>query len=223
MPADDAEGRSSRTCRTRAAGAAAAVAAAASVDKSTTTATRRRRHPDLGPGVVTGSTDTDMSAFQRGLNKGSQLAAAEQARENLKRRPLYTSPIPLGVYTFTSGFANRWGSFHGGLDLAAPLGTPIHAATDGVVINAGPRRATATGSGAGRDGTVTMYGHMASSGVLVRRASMSPPVTSSAWSATRASPSARTCTSRCGRTAPRRSTPCRGSRSFGVRMSAYVG
>jgi murein DD-endopeptidase MepM/ murein hydrolase activator NlpD len=154
-----------------AAGAAvAAVAAAASVDKSTTTATAADGTPDLGPGVVTGSTDTDMSAFQRGLNKGSQLAAAEQARENLKRRPLYTSPIPLGVYTFTSGFANRWGSFHGGLDLAAPLGTPIHSATDGVVINAGP----ASGYGnwiqvRAEDGTVTMYGHMSSSGVLVQK------------------------------------------------------
>ena len=49
-------------------------------------------------------------------------------------------------------------SGYGGLDLAAPLGTPIHSATDGVVINAGP----ASGYGnwiqvRADDGTVTMY------------------------------------------------------------------
>lgn len=154
-----------------AAGAAvAAVATGTTVDKSATTATTADGTPDLGPGVVTGSTDTDMSAFKRGLAKGSQLAAAEEARENLKRRPMYTSPIPMGAYTFTSSFGPRWGSFHGGLDLAAPLGTPIHAVTDGVVINAGP----ASGYGhwvqvQAADGTVTMYGHMSSSGVLVQK------------------------------------------------------
>ncbi|WP_301546873.1 M23 family metallopeptidase [Gordonia sp. X0973] len=154
-----------------AAGAAvAAVAQAASSSTSSTTATTADGAPDLGPGVVAGTTDSDMSAFTRGLDQGKNLAAAEAARENLKRRPLFTSPIPLGTYTFTSCFCSRWGTFHGGIDMAAPLGTPIHAATDGTVIAAGP----ASGYGnwiqvRADDGTVTMYGHMSSSGVLVQK------------------------------------------------------
>jgi murein DD-endopeptidase MepM/ murein hydrolase activator NlpD len=61
----------------------------------------------------------------------------------------------------TSGFGARWGTTHYGIDLAAPVGTPIRAVTDGIVIEAGP----ASGFGLWMrlrhaDGTVTVYGHM---------------------------------------------------------------
>jgi len=61
----------------------------------------------------------------------------------------------------SSGFGARDGGFHYGLDIAAPLGTPIRAVTRGEVIEAGP----ATGFGLWMrlehpDGTVTVYGHM---------------------------------------------------------------
>ena len=60
----------------------------------------------------------------------------------------------------SSCFGWRWGALHGGVDLAAPIGTPIYAATSGVVERAGP----ATGFGLAvylraDDGTVTVYGH----------------------------------------------------------------
>jgi murein DD-endopeptidase MepM/ murein hydrolase activator NlpD len=64
--------------------------------------------------------------------------------------------------TFTSGYGERWGEMHGGIDIAAPTGTPIRAVTRGTVIEAGP----ATGFGLwlrlrhDKDGTVTVYGHM---------------------------------------------------------------
>ncbi|MFT4087121.1 MAG: M23 family metallopeptidase [Gordonia sp. (in: high G+C Gram-positive bacteria)] len=125
---------------------------------------------DLGSGVVAAGSTADMDSFSSQLKVGKSIAAAKEAQENAARQPLFVSPIQLGKYTLTSAYAPRWGTFHGGIDMAAPLGTPIHAATDGVVINAGP----ASGYGhwvqiRAADGTVTMYGHMAQSGVLVSK------------------------------------------------------
>ncbi len=159
-----------------AAGAAVAAAAQVATNDDTSVTTTNPVDPtsvagaDTGPGVAASAAAGDMSNFTDQLSVGKNLAAQEQARENLARRPMFTSPIPMGTYQFTSCFCDRWGSFHGGIDMAAPLGTPIHAASDGVVIEAGP----ASGYGnwvqvRGADGTVTMYGHMASSGVLVQK------------------------------------------------------
>lgn len=64
----------------------------------------------------------------------------------------------------TSGFGQRWGTNHNGIDLAGPHGAPIYAFADGVVVAAGPA------DGFGNwividhmfDGTKysTVYGHM---------------------------------------------------------------
>jgi murein DD-endopeptidase MepM/ murein hydrolase activator NlpD len=72
-----------------------------------------------------------------------------------------------GAYVFpTSGrvsscFGMRWGVLHGGVDIAAPIGTPVYAVASGVVVRSGP----ATGFGLalyirGADGTITVYGHV---------------------------------------------------------------
>lgn len=124
--------------------------------------------PDLGPGVAAAAPAADLSTFTDQLGLGEARAAEQARREALARRPMFASPVPLGAYQLTSAYANRWGSFHGGIDMAAPLGTPIHAVTDGVIKEAGP----ASGYGnwvqlQADDGTITMYGHMSSSGVLV--------------------------------------------------------
>jgi murein DD-endopeptidase MepM/ murein hydrolase activator NlpD len=63
--------------------------------------------------------------------------------------------------TITSCFGARWGVTHFGVDIAAPIGTPVYAATSGVVQRAG----SATGFGLavyirGNDGAVTVYGHV---------------------------------------------------------------
>ena len=61
----------------------------------------------------------------------------------------------------SSGFGGRWGRSHNGIDIAAPIGTPINAPLPGEVIASGPA------SGFGMwvrvrhdDGTVTTYGHV---------------------------------------------------------------
>ncbi|WP_280194126.1 M23 family metallopeptidase, partial [Nocardia farcinica] len=73
-------------------------------------------------------------------------------------RPKTVRPVA-GV--LTSHFGARWGAQHNGLDFGDPIGAPIAAVTDGVVIEAGP----ASGFGLWvrvqqDDGTVGVYGHV---------------------------------------------------------------
>jgi hypothetical protein len=118
--------------------------------------------------VITGSVDgmqvvavtpaANASVHTEELAKGVAYAQERAEREARLQRPLYVMPTK-GV--FTSGFGYRWGVLHGGIDLANSIGTPILAAADGVVIDAGPT------AGYGMwvklrhaDGTVTLYGHV---------------------------------------------------------------
>jgi murein DD-endopeptidase MepM/ murein hydrolase activator NlpD len=93
--------------------------------------------------------------------KRQEAAKAEQARiaaEEEAKRPKCVRPAQ---GTFTSGFGARWGTSHNGVDIANAIGTPIVAAMDGTVVEAGP----ASGFGLWvriqhEDGTITVYGHM---------------------------------------------------------------
>ena len=80
-------------------------------------------------------------------------AAAEAARPK--------TVLPVDGARLTSGYGGRWGTFHYGIDLAAPMHTPEYAAADGVVLRAG----SASGFGLAvyilhENGDVTVYGHM---------------------------------------------------------------
>jgi murein DD-endopeptidase MepM/ murein hydrolase activator NlpD len=92
------------------------------------------------------------------INKAAAFAQERAEREARLARPLFVMPTK-GVWT--SGFGYRWGVLHGGIDIAGPIGTPILAASDGVVVEVGPT----AGYGAlvklrHSDGTVTLYGHI---------------------------------------------------------------
>jgi murein DD-endopeptidase MepM/ murein hydrolase activator NlpD len=90
-------------------------------------------------------------------SRAARAEAEAQARE--AARPKFVMPIK-GA-RMTSCFCSRWGTFHWGIDLAAPMRTPEYAAGDGVVLRAG----AASGFGLAvyilhEDGDVTVYGHM---------------------------------------------------------------
>jgi murein DD-endopeptidase MepM/ murein hydrolase activator NlpD len=80
---------------------------------------------------------------------------------------------PVAGARLTSGWGPRWGRFHDGVDLAAPLGTPIRAVLPGTVTYSG--RADGYGQMINvrhADGSTAQYGHMrvryAAEGVRVR-------------------------------------------------------
>jgi septal ring factor EnvC (AmiA/AmiB activator) len=113
----------------------------------------------LGATDVGFSGDMEVTGVRRGITEAeaavrlSELAASRAARE--PETVLPTSG------RMTTCFCMRWGSMHYGIDLAAPLGTPIYSATDGVVLRAG--RASGYGNAVyvqDADGNVHVYGHM---------------------------------------------------------------
>ncbi|MGY1669347.1 M23 family metallopeptidase [Geodermatophilus sp. SYSU D00710] len=96
-------------------------------------------------------------AASRAERAAAEAAAAEAAAEAARPKTV----LPVDGARFTSGFGSRWGTFHYGIDLAAPIGTPEYAAADGVVVRAG----AASGFGLAvyvlhENGDVTVYGHM---------------------------------------------------------------
>ena len=89
----------------------------------------------------------------------AEAAAAEAAAAAPSIATASAGGVQMVVGRVTSGFGARWGSQHRGLDIAAPIGTPIRVPMDGTVVDSGPA------SGFGQwvrvehaDGTVTELG-----------------------------------------------------------------
>lgn len=98
----------------------------------------------------------EIGEFADQVAKGAE--AELQRALNVPRPGAIAKPTS-GV--LTSPYGARWGTIHGGLDIANSTGTPIHTVADGEVIDAGPA------AGFGQwvrvrhdDGTVTVYGHV---------------------------------------------------------------
>jgi murein DD-endopeptidase MepM/ murein hydrolase activator NlpD len=111
-----------------------------------------------GMQLVTVQPAANVAVHNAELAHGVAFAQERAQREARLQQPLFIMPTK-GI--FTSGFGYRWGVLHAGIDLANSIGTPIHAVSDGVVIDSGPT------AGYGMwvklrhaDGTVTLYGHV---------------------------------------------------------------
>jgi murein DD-endopeptidase MepM/ murein hydrolase activator NlpD len=117
---------------------------------------------------------TVMVTYENGEETGREIIDREIVSEpvskeihvGIKEKPLYI--LPVTDYVFTSGYGARWGSTHYGIDLAVPTGTEVLAAADGEVIQSG------WNGGYGisvyirhEDGSVTRYGHMNETCVIV--------------------------------------------------------
>ena len=117
---------------------------------------------DYGLGVASEvgfSGDMEDAGVRRGITEAeAQARLGEPAASRAAREPKTVLPAQGRL---TTCFCMRWGTMHYGLDLAGPLGTPIHSATDGVVLRAG--RASGYGNAVyiqDPDGNVHVYGHM---------------------------------------------------------------
>lgn len=92
---------------------------------------------------------------------GSVLPARQQLPQVLPGRTVLGTWVRPSAGGMSSCFCMRWGEMHEGIDLAGPLGSPILAVGDGVVLEAGPSE------GFGHwiviqhaNGDVSIYGHM---------------------------------------------------------------
>lgn len=94
---------------------------------------------------------------------------ADAAAVPIRKPPALTQPArhaacPVPAGRVSSGWGNRRGGFHDGIDLAAPAGTPIYAVLPGVITVSSSTRDP---DGYGQyieirstDGAVLQYGHM---------------------------------------------------------------
>ncbi len=121
-------------------------------------------------GTATGRESND-NRFQVavGTSVSPELPALLLPEDYLPDAPMkFTGYIWPAKGVLTSGFGQRWGRMHKGIDIAAPIGTPIVAAAEGEVITSGWNS-----GGYGNlvkvrhpDGSITLYGH--NSRLLVR-------------------------------------------------------
>ncbi|WP_409186797.1 M23 family metallopeptidase [Amycolatopsis sp. VS8301801F10] len=118
--------------------------------------------PELLPTghAVDASAEAAKMADSAKVTKARVQAETEAARQAAEEAARPKTCLPAHG-TFTSGFGARWGTSHLGIDIANSIGTPIYAASDGTVIQAGP----ASGFGLWvriqlDDGTIQVYGHM---------------------------------------------------------------
>jgi murein DD-endopeptidase MepM/ murein hydrolase activator NlpD len=123
--------------------------------------------------IASGNQASMLTAGSQRVSRSSRLVSGYQAAGTytLQARPGLPAVIPGKIVPGTwvrpsaggesSCFCMRWGVMHDGIDLAGPMGSPIVAVGDGVVVAAGP----AAGFGLWvvirhSNGDYSVYGHM---------------------------------------------------------------
>jgi len=114
--------------------------------------------------VTSGSGELSEAVTERESTRAVERPRASRAQ----RRAGSPTPVQIPQWAnpargeITTYFEMRWGEFHPGLDIAAPYGTPVRAASDGVVTmagwNGGFGKAVMIDHGGG---VTTLYGHNA--------------------------------------------------------------
>lgn len=99
--------------------------------------------------------------------KATMAAQTEGSAATVTAPPSIVGPVLSGSYALpvtgsvTSEFAQRWGTMHTGLDIAAPMQTPIYAPEAGTVMRAGEAQGFGLAVYIQHDsGDVTVYGHI---------------------------------------------------------------
>ncbi|MBU2959044.1 M23 family metallopeptidase [Paracoccus sp. 1_MG-2023] len=110
------------------------------------------------------------AALSEGETKARQIVVTLD-QMNTYRIAIEKLPLAMPIFQsfrYTSPFGRRWGRMHEGVDMAGPVGTPIHATGDGVVTHAG--RSGAYGNLIKIEhelGTETRYAHLSRINVKV--------------------------------------------------------
>ncbi|MGY1809686.1 M23 family metallopeptidase [Blastococcus sp. SYSU D00669] len=116
------------------------------------------REAEIALLAATGSSDPDADLAER---EAAEQAAAQAAAQTVAAAAAGGGAVPPTVGRVTSCYGPRWGTMHQGVDIAAPIGTPVYAPEGGTVLHAG----AANGFGQAvyvqhGDGSITLYGHV---------------------------------------------------------------
>ncbi|MFC3170229.1 MULTISPECIES: DUF5930 domain-containing protein [Paracoccus] len=116
-----------------------------------------------GPLTPMGYSTRGDAALTNSETKANQIIVTLD-QMNTYRIAMEKLPLAMPVkasFRYTSGFGRRWGRAHEGIDMAAPVGTPIHATGDGVVTYAGRQGAYGNLIKIEHElGVETRYGHL---------------------------------------------------------------
>ncbi len=95
---------------------------------------------------------------------GEQDVLADRIRVLRPRHyiPTTTMLSPMPGHAITSGFGPRWGRLHAGVDIPAPVGTPIRAVRAGVVTSVGSEGGYGTSTTIDHGQYSSFYAHQAS-------------------------------------------------------------
>lgn len=135
----------------------------------------KNAHEEIAPesDAITGLHETNDPVLALFDGGSGELLSFAEAMQGGRAKHLWLWPIPANAkQTFSSGYGPRKDpfhghmAFHGGIDIAAPVGTPVMAVADGEVAE------VKTDAGFGKyigikhkDGSIARYGHLSEQNV----------------------------------------------------------